>query len=178
MRPERRFKLLLVLIVTAQVLFLTLLFALRMLLLATGEPALLTVDWHGPRQLPRAGYVRLNYDVARVELARVETDIGDAGELQGRQLVYVVWERVDRYHEVAGLFLDRPRVREDQLLVRARVSWHSRDTVFLEYGVERYYVPPSARELTVNTIEAEVRVSPRGDLLLGRVYVNGQELWQ
>ena len=66
----------------------------------------------------------------------------------------------------------------DQLAVRARFSWHSRDHAFVEYGIERFYVPANTKTPAgrIETIKVEVRVGSRGNLIISRIFVNGREL--
>jgi uncharacterized membrane-anchored protein len=159
-----------------------LLVALQMALLLTivgkyhyiagaGEEITLKTAPVDPRDLFYGDYVTLNYEISRIARSSVQTDLSE--ERYGPFPVYVLVEkRSHPWYEAVGVYEKKPVPRDNQAVLRAKLHYFSpkEETLYLTYGLERYYVPENTgrqweerrEELTL----VDVRVTGSGDAVI------------
>ncbi|MBO8163240.1 MAG: GDYXXLXY domain-containing protein [Brevibacillus sp.] len=145
-------------------------------IVATGQTVTLKTAPIDPRDLFYGDYVQLGFDVNRLDLANIRHDL--VGPLHDEQVYVVLEKRGNAWHEAVGVFRSKPELTEGQAMLRGHLHYYNgdgwRQTVRIEYGIERYYVP----EKTGRDIEqageqpwfAELRVSSSGEAVLSRLY--------
>ncbi|WP_345237940.1 GDYXXLXY domain-containing protein [Hymenobacter saemangeumensis] len=90
-----------------------------------------------PRNILYGDYVRLNYDISRLDtsLWRGPGRVPDRG-----RRVWVLLRRASPAWQAAGVYGEAPATTADQVALPAQVenSWRG---ISLRYGLERYYIP-------------------------------------
>lgn len=138
----------------------------RAAVLRDGQEVLLKVEPIDPRDWLRGDYVRLNYEIRNVPATVLEnpgaTDTAPEGDIHVR-----LGRDPDGYWRVRAASLTTPlrapaTEGEVDVLGRASAGWsHAADlTLFVDYGINRYYVP----EGEGRAIEADMRERPFGIL--------------
>jgi uncharacterized membrane-anchored protein len=124
------------LIVALQVIFLFTMIGFKYFTLATGAPVLLKAVQVDPRDMFRGEYVMLEYDITWIK--------GESLGLESfqQQDVYVVIEKGEKYWEEVGIYLDKPSLYSEQILIKGRVDYFNefKDEYHVTYGIESYYV--------------------------------------
>jgi uncharacterized membrane-anchored protein len=141
--------------------------------LAGGKVVLLETRPVDPRDLLRGDYVILNYKISDVALSPPAPTNG----LPPGTTVYVALEPRGQFHEVVLASTNRITPGEGQVMLKghSRAWWNSaaRQTVHLEYGLERYYV----REGTGNPrgkITVQAAVPDSGQAQIKGVFLDGK----
>ncbi|MBP1995853.1 GDYXXLXY domain-containing protein [Paenibacillus eucommiae] len=116
-----------------------------------------------PRDLLYGDYVILNY-----EISTLPTSLLNKGEFPERgDTVYVLLklnasDKAGTYDAV-GIYTSKPSAAAEEAIIKARVEFNHGDTLRLEYGLEKYYVPENTgKELEnqVGELVARVKVAP------------------
>jgi uncharacterized membrane-anchored protein len=180
----------LVLLFAVQALALVYMIADRQWTLARGTPVVLATRPVDPRSLFSGDYVRLRYEISRLELA------GLGGEREFRRLdpVYVLLRRAAPGWQPVSVHKAMPAERNaDQAVVRGEVVGIGRATAdrtaaapveqrYLEvrYGIESYFVPEGAgraigRPGAAETVSMRIAVDARGRAAIQALLVDGKE---
>lgn len=137
----------------------------------TGETITLKTAPVDPRDLFYGDYVILQYEISEIDRRSVQTDI--TGERHRTVNVYVLVEkRGHPWYDAVGVYEKKPVPGANQAVLRAKLHEFSpkEETLYLTYGLERYYVPENTgheweerrEELTL----VDVRVTDSGDAVL------------
>lgn len=138
MAKKRRLTLLLVVVV------------LQVLFLGGIATSYYAVDWFGieiqiktvpfdPRDLLYGDYVTLSYEISSLnpQLWKEDTDKPKQGEP-----VYVVLKpAATGLYEAVGIYSTKPSVQLGQAVLKGSIVYSWDQTIHIEYGLERYYVP-------------------------------------
>lgn len=149
--------------------------------LATGHSILLTTAPVDPWDLFRGQYVRLSYEISRLDQATLP--MAGAPYRDGQE-VWVVLQRGEPYWTAVAVSDRRPQVEVGfgQVAIQGRVDWSWADgSVTVHYGIEQFYVPegegPKLEEGQRNRqVAVEAKVDAFGRTALNRVLVDGEEL--
>lgn len=104
-----------------------------------GKEITLETEPVDPRDLFYGDYVILRYDIQTLDqgLWKEET------EPEPGQTVYVKLEPSGEHYAAAGIYAKRPKASGDAVILQARYRYdrHFANEYYLEYGLERYYIP-------------------------------------
>ncbi|WLD94183.1 GDYXXLXY domain-containing protein [Alkalihalobacillus sp. AL-G] len=136
-----------------------------------GERLLLKTEPIDPRDLFHGDYVILNYDISSLSLSLWEGE----DKFESREKVYVVLQKKDKYYDAIGIYPDKPDVDDGKVVLKGKAQYEHAGTVFIDYGIERYYVEEGTgksiekqRELT----DVVVRVAPWGQVAIEALVIN------
>ncbi|MFX4262338.1 GDYXXLXY domain-containing protein [Pelotomaculum propionicicum] len=123
-------------IVILQVLFLFGMIGVRYYTLASGTPVLLKAAPVDPWDVFRGEYVMLEYDITWIKGEGLDLDSSR------QQDVYVVLEKGEKYWQAAGIYLDKPVLAGEQVLVKGDVDYYNelKGEYHVSYGIESYFV--------------------------------------
>lgn len=117
----------------------------RAAILRDGAEIVLKVEPVDPRDLLRGDYVILSYNISLVQPDLFENPAGDDFEGGPRDVFVRLAPDADGFHEPVLASLDRPpaaEIRPGEVDIRGRIRyWSPYGPSFVEYGIERYYVP-------------------------------------
>lgn len=136
MKPSHK----LVIIVFLQVIFLFSMIGFKNFTLYTGTPVLLKSAPIDPRDVFRGEYVRLGYQISRLESGSVRDYIED-GEAARGKIACVVLEQKDKYWDAVSISLKKPELGSGQVFIKGTVMYYSNNKYMMTYGIESYYVP-------------------------------------
>ena len=148
---------------------------------ATGETVRLKVQPVDPRSLFRGDYVRLSYDISRLDLDRLAS-----GEYFGpRDTVYVeLAPGDDGYWHAVAAYRKRRAVEGGHILLKGQTEsgrffgpGQPGTTVAVDYGIEEVFVPEgSGRAVETSQAELglEVKVDRFGNAVPRRILVDGE----
>ncbi|MFZ5815187.1 MAG: GDYXXLXY domain-containing protein [Bacillota bacterium] len=167
--------------VALQILILLLIIALHSFTLLTGRPVLLKTAPIDPWDPFRGEYVRLTY-----EISRLETTLPMTGwPYESGQRVWVTLRRGDPFWSAVAVSDRRPGTGPDEVAVRGRILWTELPGegrpghINLRYGIEQFYVPEGqGRELEGKVVEMtiEAMVDSTGRAALRTVYLEGKPI--
>lgn len=124
----------------------------RVHLIKSGQEIVLPIRPVDPRDLFKGDYVRLGFDISRIERKLLpEPVIASKREM----VIFVTIERAegDKWKPVAASTALPDKVAANQIVIRGRTSRYAPEAI--RYGLERYYLP----EGTGRTIEDMARKS-------------------
>ena len=160
----------LALVVVLQLLILFGMVGFKYYTLNFGTPVLLKTAPVDPWDVFRGEYVRLGYEMSRINKAMIKEDL--SGDSFG-QRVYVVLEKKEKYWEAVAVHQKRPRLEENQVFIKAELQYYDEyaGTYFLTYGLESYYVEEGqGKELEQNAeLDVQARVDRFGNAVLEEV---------
>jgi uncharacterized membrane-anchored protein len=156
--------------------------------LARGTPVVLATQPVDPRSLFSGDYVRLRYDISRLDLAAL-----GGGQFRRFDPVYVLLRRGEPAWQPVSLHAAMPAAAPGQAVVRGevvRVGGPSPDRISsapvepryldVRYGIESYFVPEGTggaieRPAAGATVSVRVAVDARGRAAIQALLVNGKE---
>lgn len=131
----------------AQIGFLGWMIAGRAVILRDGREVLLKVEPVDPRDLLRGDYVRLGYDISRIEVEKIANlPKGELTTVEGPVVVRLKRD-ADGYWRAASAWLGAAATpapgEEVDLLGQISSGWSLTpgSTIGVDYGIERFYVP-------------------------------------
>lgn len=154
--------------------------------LATGTPIVLKTAPIDPRSLFSGDYVRLNYDISRLQPAQLG---GDRDFARGDS-VYVALTRQGDYWVPVALHRNPPEAAAGRVVIKGKVEYvehggpqgadQSRTALNIRYGIESYFVPEGEgraleRPHPDEVISIRVVVDRYGNAGIKAVLVNGKE---
>jgi len=128
-----------------------------------------------PRDLLRGDYMTLGYEINSAPISDTVTRSGVNRPTGGD--AWVVLEERDGYHVVAKASSERLSPGAGQVLVCGTFGYNARasgETVRIDYGIERYFVPEGKGSPHFKKVEVEVSVSPAHRLSIKRVLLDGK----
>ena len=148
----------------------------RLSLLRSGREITLKIIPVDPRDLFKGDYVRLGYDISRVDKSKVE-----GPELQRGERVFVTLEQADQTAPwmIAKVSRTRPAtVAANQIVLTAKGSYNQ-----LTYGLERYYLPEGTGiamedKARKGVISAIVAVNARGQSAIKGLIIDGKTIYE
>jgi uncharacterized membrane-anchored protein len=139
-----------------------------------------------PRSLFMGNYMALRYEISTIDLSKVRFD-GPPSEPQTGALVYVELTPGPEVARPIGVTLRPPGPEDTVPKLRGRVVTRYGSTLWMDYGLDRYYIPEDKRD-DVTKLQAwtsgrrpevivEVAISRRdGHGMIRRVLVDGKPL--
>lgn len=132
-------KLLLIVLVVLQFIFLCGLAASYYAIDVFGEEIILETAPIDPRDIFYGDYVILNYEISRISQHQIT---GDANEARGADIYAVLQPSQDGVYELKQAYLDhKPEAAPGEVILKGRVDYPFFNGVHVKYGLERYYVP-------------------------------------
>ncbi len=118
---------------------------------AKGEEILLATDAYDPRDLFRGDYVNLNLEISRSSYDYLSETILDDAEKYNNSFIYVLLKPDGSGYYSIDAIMEKPP--SDGVYLKARIYGLSDTkyekgplTVYLDYGLERYYVQENTGE--------------------------------
>ena len=125
-----------------------------------------------PQDLLRGDFLTLRYDISTVAVPAVSSTTRPEPEF------WVLLEKRDRYHVVAGASEKKLEPKPGQILVRGTrgFDWTTNQagTTQIDYGIEKYFVPEGKGSPRFKLMEVEVSVSPAHRLFIKQVLLDGK----
>jgi uncharacterized membrane-anchored protein len=138
--------------------------------LRTGEEVLLKTVPVDPRDLFRGDYIILRYEIGSLYLDKIPTDGAD---FKINDTVFVTLEKENGYGTASGAYDHIPA--KDKLFVKGRVYKVSNRELFVEYGIESYFVPEGkGRRITGAAVKASI--DKFGNAAIKSLSKDGKEL--
>ena len=168
------------LVLVAQTAFLVWMIAAQFQILRAGALVELELRPIDPRSLFRGDYVRLNYAISLVELAK------SSGEqkYQPGDPVWVVLKKKKRFWEAVSFQHQQPPPAEGRVTIAGNVQWVSaprfqKKTVRIQYGIEKFFVPEGEGRALEQPREDEevtmrVAVDASGKAAIEALLINGK----
>lgn len=164
--------------VAMQLVFLIIMIALKWSTLAYGTKILLKTQPIDPWDLFRGQYVTLNYEIANLNLANLQTD---GQPFNSKETVYVVVNQSGKYWTAKSISHKKPET--NQLFIKGEVNYFDEynRTLMVNYGLDSYYIPENqggAIETQARTtpLEVEVSLDRRGSSAISRIFLDGKEI--
>ncbi len=139
-----------------------------------------------PRSLFMGHYAALSYDISRIDLAAMG-QVDHAKQYTRDRTVYVLLQNDRRgLAKPSGVSLTMPSSDQGQLFIRGRIKHASGRGIWVDYGIDRYYIPED-KEDYVNSlmwgtngrqrkIEVEAVLDRGGSATIRNLYVDGKPL--
>ncbi|MCF6136297.1 GDYXXLXY domain-containing protein [Pseudalkalibacillus berkeleyi] len=138
-----------------------------------GERIVLKTEPIDPRDLFHGDYVTLNYDISRIPLASwIDEEIPEHNEK-----VYVVLKEADSIYKVKNVHASKPNVQDGEVVLKGIVKGvhEQMGELFLNYGIERYYVEEGSGKGIENNRpdKVSIRIAPWGQVTIeDLIYTN------
>ena len=149
--------------------------AMQEYVLARGRMVLLETRPVDPRDVLRGDYLILSYKISRVPLNLFAPPL-TSSPADGIK-VYVVLEKRGEFHEIVRADTNIPSAAANQVVLRGRSGggqWSfERNSMHLEYGLERYYVPEGTGN-PHGKVTVEVAVPSSGNGMIKQVFLDGK----
>lgn len=156
--------------------------------LSTGIPVVLETQPIDPRSLFQGDYVRLNYTISTLDLAKLSSD----RPFKAHERIYVLLRKGNPYWAPVSLHHERPGMRPNHVSLKGMVmragsrrwnqasqSWEATEHLMVRYGIENYFVPEGEgrdleRPKPGEKVSICVAVDQFGNAGIKAVLVNGQ----
>ncbi len=154
---------------------------------STGAPALLKTEPVDPWDFFRGEYVRLNYEISRLD----PTEVTMNGPFKAGQTVWVTLQQGTPYWTATAVSTQRPAAAANQILLKGTVEsvyepvaepWPGAPKpgeIRIRYGFEQFYVPEgqgSGLEQRQVDLSVEIKVDGFGRGALSKVFLAGKEI--
>lgn len=142
----------------------------------TGQEILLNVAPVDPRDLFRGDYVALTYEISAIDLGDVSYDtVFSPGET-----VYAILSKKEKFWTVDSTHHAKPLLSNDQVCMKGRVTRTYGSLVFVEWGIESYFVPEGEgrgiEDMRDAEISAIVSVDSTGSSVLKELLINDEPI--
>lgn len=158
-----------VLIILLQLVFLSGIIGIKYYTLHFGTAVLLKSSPVDPWDMFRGEYVRLTYDISRIEGDPLGTGNGDLED----QTVFVVLQKGDKYWIPVRTSFEVPPVESGQVFIKGKLSYFdSRSSQYnITYGIETYFVEEGAggQLQRRDVIDVTVRVDRFGNAVIEKI---------
>ena len=169
-------------IVVIQCLFLGKMIYERAQVLEHGTIITLKTNPIDPRSLFRGDYVILNYDISELDVSKMEGD----DDFERWQEVYVAVENRGEIWAATGIYHQWPQIIGEQTIISGKVSSRGQDTVWIEYGIDSYFVPEGAGKhieeaigdgVNAGRVLVQIAVSESGKAAIKGLSLDGELLY-
>lgn len=138
----------------------------------TGEKGLLKTMPVDPRDLFRGDYVALQYEISSVNL----NELGVNQNFSKGDKVYASLKKQGEYFSLNNVSSSRP----SPLYLSGTVTYASRSSLILEYGIESYFVPEGKGQQFESAaqrdrIDVEVSVDRFGNAVITGLFLDGKK---
>lgn len=158
------------------------------LALARGRTVFLKVVPVDPRSLFLGSYLALSYDISSLDLSKIAHD-PQLNRASRGQTLYVVLAPAKPWARPVEVTASEPPRSDARPFLKGRVGSVYHRTLWVDYGLERYYIPEAARERANKLAETqwqsakrqpqvtvEVAVQDDGRGLIRRVLIDGKPI--
>lgn len=176
---DKNIKLLFLLAIALQILFLFGLIGYKQYAILTGEKIVLKTIPIDPRSLFQGDYARLNYEINRLDLNKLEVE-GDK-YFRGNERVFVELEKGDKYFTPKKVSRTKPKTK---YFIKGKSGYSSGDNLSVVYGIETYFMPEGKAKDFENLVRGKqsaevlvgVSVDAFGQGLINKIIINGKEI--
>jgi len=150
--------------------------------LNTGALVVLKTTPVDPRSLFRGDYVRLNYDISRLQISQFPL----LQELEEHDPVFVALKKQGVFWQPIAVFKSMPEAENDMVVIKGHINSPSRggksSQVSIKYGIENYFVPEGeGRDLerlrNQGNISMQISVDAFGNSGIKAVLLNGESIY-
>jgi len=144
--------------------------------LSTGQDVLLRTVPIDPRDLFRGDYVILNYEISRLDISGLTTDIENPIRSVGRN-VYVALDIEDGHGRATGVFAMKP----PGLFIRGKIRSLTESGIMTPgYGIESFFVPEGAgkviERLRQDGFDVRVSIDRFGNAVIKSLVIDGEDV--
>jgi len=172
-------KILLPILVAAQIMALISMIAKQENIIKSGEKVLLKCEPVDPRSLFSGDYVILNYTISSIDQKSVK--MYGEGDYKKHDYIYVALQKNSKtgVHDAAAVSGNIDDLKKDYSTVikgRVKNSW---GLLNIKYGVESYFVPQGEGLVIEKDLEnttVEVSVTDKGESAITRLFISGKEV--
>ena len=130
----------------------------------------LAVAQRDPRDLLRGVYVDLRFEINEIPASMIAGDRPGNGDP-----IWVTLAAKDGVYAAVAASRTPPTPGPDQRVIAGHVhSYPGGRSLFVQYGIERLYVPERAGAVPRGKLEAEIALSRGGRPFLTRLFVDGR----
>ena len=140
-------------------------------IIRTGRTVLLETVPVDPRDFLRGDYVVLRYKISTIDLSQISS----TGTYTRGQKVYVQLKPKGKFWEASAITTKMP-VSDNELYIKAKVSYNYNKKLELSYGIESYFVPEGeGKKIEVNmrgnksSVEVEILVDRSGNAIIKKL---------
>lgn len=150
--------------------------------LNTGSLVVLKTTPVDPRSLFRGDYVRLNYDISRLNSAYFPL----LNELKYHDSVFVALKKEGVFWQPVAVFKSMPESSDDKVIIKGSINsppaFSRSPQVSIKYGIENYFVPEGeGRDLerlrNQGNISMQIAVDTFGNSGIKAVLLNGEPIY-
>ncbi|UFJ43051.1 GDYXXLXY domain-containing protein [Brevibacillus humidisoli] len=141
----------------------------------SGHPVTLKTAPVDPRDLFYGDYVRLGFEISRIDLQSVQHDLEEP--LYDTDVYVVLEQKGNVWHEAVGVYRHKPQLAPGQIMLSGRVPYYDGymgEELRIVYGFERYYVPENTGREIEQSVEqgwyVDLRVSGSGEAVITRLH--------
>ncbi len=179
MSNPSRIKILFLIGITLQLLFLAGLAGYKQYAFSTGTEIILKTMPIDPRSLFQGDYARLNYEINRIDITKVESEKNEKF-LRGAK-IYVTLEKQGEYFLPKKVSTTKP---DTKYFIRGTTINASDNLLNIQYGIETYFMPEgkamdferAARERQGIQVLVGLRVSGVGQGMISKIIIEGKEI--
>ncbi|GGD74504.1 GDYXXLXY domain-containing protein [Paenibacillus nasutitermitis] len=162
----------LIILTAAQILFLSGIVGYHYSALWFGQEVRLATTPVDPRDILYGDYVILNYEISELDsgLWRSPGDLPAEGDK-----VYVVLEPQttdNGLYKAKAFYSRKPAAEGREIIIKGRVRYPTDSGIFINYGLEKYYVPENTGkqlEDQEGALVVQVRIAPWGNALIEEI---------
>ncbi len=149
-----------------------LIFLPRYVTLSQGKDILLSTEPSIPRDIFRGDYVILNYDIANVDLEKIQYDY----DFLAGETIYTVLSEKEKYWTIDSASHKKPVIKNEEVCMKGTVRRENANILFVEWGIESYFVPEveimdSERE--IGNVSVIVSVDSSCSAVIKQLLING-----
>lgn len=150
-------------------------FGVKLFTATMGEEILLKTAPVDPRDLFRGDYVRLSYEISTIDLNNVPYDSG----FSTGNTIYATLSKKEKFWTVDSVSHSMPHLAEKQVCMRGSVTSSSQNRVWVEWGIESYFVPEGEgreieRERNAGNTSVIVSVDSTGSSVLKELLIDDE----
>lgn len=141
--------------------------------LSTGSVVELEIKPIDPRSLFRGDFVRFRFTISELSTGEY------FGDFRRGDTIYVVLEPGTPFATPVSTHKDWPKVANDQLVIKGRVTGRPHNIVRIRYGIENFFIPEGEgrsleRSGPENKVTVRVAIDRFGRSAIESVLVNGE----
>lgn len=135
-----------------------------------GKEITLEAEPVDPRDIFYGDYVILRYEIQTLDRSLWKGE----GQPDEEQRLFVKLEPDGEFYSATGLFAEKPDTSGDEVVLEAELRHDRSNEYFVEYGLERYYVPEGTGgrlEEQREGMTVDIRVAPWGQAKIKELHV-------
>ena len=148
---------------------------IKLFTLSFGQEILLKTAPVDPRDMFRGDYVRLSYEITRIDLSKLPDDTSfSTGEA-----IYAVLSKKEKFWAIDWVSHEKPSLDENQVRMKGKVIRSSNKSLFVEWEIESYFVAEGKgrlieRQRNARITSVIVSVDSSGSSVLKTLLINDE----